>query len=329
MAATGGAAGMTGGAGAGGAAGGGIVDGCNHANWTITASVLCDATNPSCGFCPQEPNLCLLTNAIDGDASTRYTDGRTQAGGEYVTLAFNSTIQLGGITMLTTPASDAAKGYKVEYSIDGINYQAFNPAVAGVGGASPLDITFPAPTLLKAIKITQTGAVVAPATSWWSISEITPIGCVASGVPLDGKLEVQRETRQNGPSVLQSEFSMKVINTGTSSIPLNAVSVRYWYTIDGTGTQSGTCTNALHPCSIGFLPASPAKPTADEYAVISFFGGTLLPGEDTGEVQVVFQGAGTYDQTNDYSFTDTGANFLDAGHLTAYLSGKLVWGTPP
>jgi hypothetical protein len=79
--------------------------------------------------------------------------------------------------MTTATAADAAKAYKAEYSTDGTNFVAFNPAVMGTGGVSPLAVTFPV-TTMKAIKITQTGATVAPATSWWSIAEITLTGCV-------------------------------------------------------------------------------------------------------------------------------------------------------
>ena len=142
-------------------------------------------------------------------------------------------------------------------------------------------------------------------------------------------LKVQYECRQNGPSILQAEYSIKVVNTGTTSIPLNSVSVRYWYTIDGTGAQAGTCASAAHPCTVAFQSPTANKPTADQYALISFGSGTLAPGADTDEVQVTMHGSGTYNQTNDYSFSDTGANFLDEMHLTGYVSGKLIWGTAP
>jgi hypothetical protein len=174
---TAGAAGTT--AGTGGAAGTAPLpnlDGCNHVNWIFTPEYVCDpATNPSCNFqaTARDP-----AGAIDGDPTTRYTDGRTQAGGEYVTLNFQSSIKVNGISIVANPATDAAKAYKVEYSTDTMNYVAFNPAVAGTGGVSPQNIAFPTGSVLRAIKITQTGAVVAPATSWWSINEITLTGCV-------------------------------------------------------------------------------------------------------------------------------------------------------
>jgi len=145
-------------------------------NWIFTPEYVCDpGTNPSCNFGANQRDP---AGAIDGDPTTRYTDGKTQAGGEYVTLNFQSVIKLTGISMTANPVGDAAKAYKVEYSNDTVNYVAFNPAVMGTGGVSPLNITFPANTMLRAIKITQTGAVVAPATSWWSITDITLTGCV-------------------------------------------------------------------------------------------------------------------------------------------------------
>jgi Cellulose binding domain len=149
-----------------------------------------------------------------------------------------------------------------------------------------------------------------------------PSGCNCS-------LTVQYECRQNGAKITIAAFSVKIVNTGTTSIPLANVNVRYWYTIDGTGAQSGTCASAAHPCTLSFQNATPAKANADQYAVISFGGGTLAPGTDTGEIQVQLQGTGTYTQTNDYSFSDTGANYPEDMTLTGYVSGKLVWGNLP
>jgi len=152
------------------------LDGCNHVNWVFTPSLICDpAANPSCNF---QASARDPAGAIDGDTTTRYTDGQTQVGGEYVILAFGSTIKLSGVTLIANPAADGAKAYKAEYSTDGTTFVAFAPAVAGTGGLASLPINFPAATLMRAIKITQTGMTVAPATSWWSINEITLNGCV-------------------------------------------------------------------------------------------------------------------------------------------------------
>ena len=143
-----------------------------------------------------------------------------------------------------------------------------------------------------------------------------------------GAFKVQYECRNNSTAVAQLEYSIKIVNTGTTTISLSAVSVRYWYTIDGTGAQAGQCASAAHPCTIAF-ESTTATATADQYAVITFSGGTLAPGADTGEIQIQTFATGTYNQANDYSFSDTGANFVDDMRLTGYESGQLVWGQPP
>jgi hypothetical protein len=149
------------------------------------------------------------------------------------------------------------------------------------------------------------------------------------GAPCNCKLAVEYECRQNGANVLAAEFSIKVHNTGTTPIQLNTVNVRYWYTLDGTGAQAGTCASAAHPCTIAFQSATPAKPTADEYAVISFASGTLAPDADTGEIQIVVHGTGMFGQANDYSFYNSGSTFYERMQLTGYVSGKLLWGIAP
>jgi endoglucanase len=154
-------------------------------------------------------------------------------------------------------------------------------------------------------------------------------GVDASSPGCNCAMKVLYECRQNGNTVELAAFSVKIANTGTTSIPLNNVTVRYWYTIDGTGAQSGSCTSAAHPCTLAFQNATPTKPNADQYGVISFGGGTLAPGTDTGEIQVQMQGTGNYNQTNDYSFSNTGAVFMEDMHLTGYVSGKLLWGALP
>jgi F5/8 type C domain len=175
---TNGAAGTTAAAGTSGAAGTVAVNGCDRVNWKFTPEFTCDyPANPSCNF---QATARLPQNAIDGDPTTRYTDGMTQVGGEYVVLDFGGSVKISGLTMVGDPtaAGDSAKAYAVQYSTDGTTFMAFTPAVAGTGGTITITIAFPAATVVRAVKITQTGKTVAPATSWWSISELTPTNCV-------------------------------------------------------------------------------------------------------------------------------------------------------
>jgi hypothetical protein len=63
--------------------------------------------------------------------------------------------------------------------------------------------------------------------------------------------------------------------------------------------------------------------------VISFGGGSLAPGADTGEIAIQMKGNTAMTQTDDYSFLNTGANFIDRQEITGYVSGRLIWGMAP
>jgi len=153
----------------GGARGAPAVNGCDRANWTFTASALCDTT--ACANIPtaqKDP-----AGAIDGDLSTRYTSGRFQggAGPESVTLMFGYTVTLGGINLFTSAVGDGPASYEVEYATTGTNVVAFSPPVTGTGSDN-LTISFPV-RAMTAIRVTQTGSK----PWWWSIHELTLIGC--------------------------------------------------------------------------------------------------------------------------------------------------------
>ena len=184
---TAGTVGATGAAGAPGAAGTGggtdagvstmpeapvITDPCDHRTWTFTPSVICTT---ACGTMPDTAKL--PANAIDGDTTTRYTTGITQGskGSEVVILTFPQNVSLTGLNLLSKNG-DGPISYLVESSLDGANFSYFMPSAAGAGSDN-LTVTFPAPTTLRAVRITQTGV---KKTNWWSIWELTVKGCAAA-----------------------------------------------------------------------------------------------------------------------------------------------------
>jgi hypothetical protein len=148
----------------------GGVDPCVRRNWTFIPKFLCDT--PLCQDVP--PSAKNPFNAIDGMPDTRYTTGRPQgsAGPENVVLQLPRLASLTGLTLLTT-SGDGPATYLVEYSIDGVRFQGFQPADFGAGSETTA-IAFPATTML-AVRVTQTG--VKP-TNWWSINELDVVGCV-------------------------------------------------------------------------------------------------------------------------------------------------------
>jgi cellulose 1,4-beta-cellobiosidase len=77
---------------------------------------------------------------------------------------------------------------------------------------------------------------------------------------------------------------------------------------------------------------APVRATADTYLEVGFMGTAMLaPSASSGEVRLNLTGANalSYDQANDYSFQSTGAVYVEAPRVTAYLGGTLAWGTEP
>jgi hypothetical protein len=147
----------------------GGVDPCVRRNWTFIPKFTCDTA-----VCQDVPASAKNPfNAIDGMPDTRYTTGRAQgsAGPETVVLQLPRLASLTGLTLLTT-SGDGPATYLAEYSVDGLSFQGFQPAVFGAGSETTA-IAFPATTLL-AVRVTQTGV---KASNWWSINELDVVGC--------------------------------------------------------------------------------------------------------------------------------------------------------
>jgi hypothetical protein len=149
---------------------GGGVDPCVRRNWTFIPKFLCDTA--ACADVPASAKNPF--GAIDGMPDTRYTTGRSQgsAGPENVVLQLPRLASLTGLTLLTT-SGDGPATYLVEFSVDGTNFQGFQPSVFGAGSETTA-IAFPATTMLS-VRVTQTGV---KTTNWWSINELDVVGCV-------------------------------------------------------------------------------------------------------------------------------------------------------
>jgi hypothetical protein len=147
----------------------------------------------------------------------------------------------------------------------------------------------------------------------------------------------------------QASFVLDVTNESSVSFPLSSLTLRYWYTVDAGKPQELDCdfakigcTNIVTSADMGagpkFVPVTPAKDEANEYAEIAFKPGALAldPFLDTGEIQLRVHNNpySPITQTDDYSFdADNCAAMppptVEWSKITAYLDGVLVWGTEP
>ncbi|MER5582612.1 cellulose binding domain-containing protein [Streptomyces asoensis] len=152
-----------------------------------------------------------------------------------------------------------------------------------------------------------------------------------------GSVAVQYRTSATGATADQSEPWLKVRNTGSSTVQLNQVKVRYYFKADSASAgYRFACSWAVRGCAgitgtFGTL-AHPTA-TADRYLEIGFTpaAGTLTPGTDTGDMQLRFYQANwqTLRQSDDYSFNGGQTSYADWNKVTAQLSGATVWGTAP
>lgn len=128
---------------------------------------------------------------------------------------------------------------------------------------------------------------------------------------------------------------LKLINTGSTTINLSDVKLRYYYTADSEKEQKFTCdwSSAGANNVIGrFVKMPAAKSGADNYLEISFGSGagSLASGQSV-EIQSRINRTdwSNYTQAGDYSFNSTSADFADWNKVTAYLSDNINWGIEP
>ncbi|MFE6757024.1 glycoside hydrolase family 6 protein [Streptomyces sp. NPDC057684] len=150
----------------------------------------------------------------------------------------------------------------------------------------------------------------------------------------NGTLKVQYKNNDSSATDNQIRMGLQLVNTGTTSVNLSTVKVRYWFTPDsGASTFSTACDYAVLGC--GTLTqnvttsGSPAA-GASHYLEVGFGSGTLAAGASTGEMQLRFNKTdwSNFNEADDYS-RSTNTAYADASKIGVYVGGTLSWGTAP
>ena len=127
-----------------------------------------------------------------------------------------------------------------------------------------------------------------------------------------------------------------IVNNSGSSIAMNALTIRYWYTRDTVQNQIfqvdyAACGNANVTGT--FYPVIPARSGADYYCEIGFSAGagSISANSYSGDIQVRFRKEdwSNYTETGDYSYDFTKTVYTDWSRVTLYQNGVLIWGVEP
>ncbi|MBN2442396.1 MAG: carboxypeptidase regulatory-like domain-containing protein [Spirochaetales bacterium] len=133
----------------------------------------------------------------------------------------------------------------------------------------------------------------------------------------------QYKCGQSNTTTLQIQPHFRIVNTGTDSIPLEELTLRYYFTSEGssgdifsmdyavvgTGNISGTFGSGY--VEIGFSAGA----------------GSLGAGNDSGEIQARIHKAdwSLYDQSDDISFGPDITTYQDWDKVTLFRSGTQIW----
>ena len=160
-----------------------------------------------------------------------------------------------------------------------------------------------------------------------------PVAC--DDITSPGRLAVYyySNSAATGSSV---QMYFDVVNFTAFTSHLSQVTVRYWFT-----DEEATSPNQLEqyyvplPTSMKFVKVNPPREGADTVLEISFTGAGDAGGSfvETKGFNFAFHKAsyaGTYDQTNDYSYDPAFKTALGQNpRITAYIKGELAWGCEP
>lgn len=171
--------------------------------------------------------------------------------------------------------------------------------------------------------------------------------CVITNVAEGAVTEPVQVQMYNGNTSATSNTiypNFKITNTGTSTLSLSDIKVRYYFTADSNSNQSNnfwcdyfyfrTGTNEVLTSMVTgkFVKMPPSFDDADTYLELGFTSsaGSFLPGQ---EVVIICRIAksdwSNFDQSNDFSFNSARTTYSDFENTPVFVKDNLIYGSGP
>jgi len=276
-----------------------------------------------------KPAKYLLTGALVGgpDQSDKYLDDVNQYQYTEVAIDYNAGFvgALAGMTKYfgngTTPPPTATPTPVTSTATP-------TPVTTGEPTVSP---TPPTPTPTPTVGPTNTPT---PTPTVGPTNTPTPTPTAGpTNTPAPGGIKVQFFNSNTATSTNTLYPNFKLVNSGTTSVNLSDVKMRYYFTVDTAQPLNLACDWASAGSSnITSTFVTIAKTNADRYVEIGFTtsAGTLAAGASSEiKARIYKSDWSNFTQTNDYSFDATSTNYVDGTKVTGWLAGTLKWGTEP
>jgi endo-1,4-beta-xylanase len=173
---------------------------------------------------------------------------------------------------------------------------------------------------------------------------------VDAGPPAIGVVVAQYEA-SGSPTDNNIVVHVRLENRSTRTIPVAALTIRYWYTVDAAAPSTTdyqvielnyadiTRLNKDTHVKFSFGKMAKAETGADHFVEVGFDGpyamapGGVAHAESSSTNQIEFRTHWNdwknYNEADDYSYDATKTSWADSNKVTVYQNGVLIWGTEP
>ncbi|MCZ8518541.1 MULTISPECIES: cellulase family glycosylhydrolase [Paenibacillus] len=147
-----------------------------------------------------------------------------------------------------------------------------------------------------------------------------------------GTLSVQYRAADTNASDNGIKPHFNIRNTGSAPVDLKGLKLRYYFTKDGSASLNFNVDWAqIGSSQVQGAFGSASAAGADTYLEVSFTGGSIPAGGQTGDIQIRINKGdwSSFNEAGDYSYDPSKTSYADWNQVTLYRDGTRVWGTEP